>query len=154
MSVSAEDRDLLVELGRVSAAADPVPAHVLEAARAVFALRDLDSELARLVEDTMLTAAGVRSGGSDTRLLTFETDDLAIELQVSPTPGGVSLLGQVVPAPAEGASVRLESAAGVLGTAEVDELGGFRFPEVAPALVRLHVEVPGAAGVSTPWQQL
>lgn len=154
MSVSASDRHLLVELGRVASVADPVPGHVLEAARAAFALRDLDSELARLVEDTLLTAAGVRSGGSDTRLLTFETDDLAIELQVSSAAGGLTLLGQVVPAPAAGAGVRLESADRVLGSVEVDDLGGFRFTDVQPALVRLHVDVPGSASVSTPWQQL
>jgi hypothetical protein len=151
--VSPADRALLAELGRISAQADPVPPHVLAAARAAYALRDLDAELAQLVEDSSL--AGVRSGGTATRLLTFEAGDTELEVQVSYASGRATLLGQLVPAGEPGAQVRLATSAGGEGTAvEVDDLGGFRFDDLAPGLVRVRVDRPGVGGVRTAWFEI
>ena len=153
-SVSTSDRVLLLELGRVAHTADPVPDLVFDAAYAAFALRDLDAELARLVEDTSMAAAGVRSSGTDTRLLSFETEHISIELQVTSLNGRSTLLGQVVPVPLAGTSIRLDVKDGTQFTVPVDDLGGFRFDDVIPGLVRLHVTVPGAAAVTTQWAHL
>jgi hypothetical protein len=152
-TVGAADRALLEELGRVAAVADPVPPWLVEASRALFTLRDLDAELARLVEDVALAGAGVRSSGSDTRLVSFEAGGLAVDLQVTYVGGRVSLLGQLVPA-SGGERVRLDTPAGVRAVDTADELGGFRLDGLAPGLVRLHVERPGADPVTTPWMHL
>lgn len=150
MELTASDRALLQELGRIAAQADPVPDIVYASARAAFALRDLDAELAHLVEDTT-AGSGVRSGATDTRLLSFEAAALEVEIEVSYAATGATILGQVVPVPAADATVRLFTSTGEVAFGPVDEFGAFRFDGVPQGLVRLQVEAPGAAGVTTPW---
>jgi hypothetical protein len=150
VGILGKDRALLQELGRVAAQADPVPDIVYASARAAFALRDLDAELAHLVEDST-AGSGVRSGATDTRLLSFEAAALEVELEISYAAAGATILGQVVPVPAGDATVRLFTSTGEVALGPVDELGAFRFDGVPQGLVRLQVEAPGAAGVTTPW---
>lgn len=153
--LSAADEALLVHLGEVGRAVDPVPAHVLELGRAALALRDLDSELAELVADSAVEMVGVRSASAETRLLSFEAGDLAIEVQVSSVGGRPTLLGQVVPVPATaGGVIRLESQNAATATSDLDSLGDFRFDTVPDGLVRLRVELPGATAVTTTWIDL
>jgi hypothetical protein len=91
-----DDDALLTRLGLALADHDPVPADVLAGARAAFAVRDLDGELAALVFDSAfeLEPAGIRAGGGP-RLLSFEADAGGVELQVVDDDDQV--LGQVVP---------------------------------------------------------
>jgi len=153
--LTAADQALLIRLGEVGRVVDPVPDHVLELGRAALALRDLDSDLAELVADSAVELAGVRSGGSETRLLTFAAGDLAIEVQVSPGSGRLSILGQVIPVPpTAGGVIRLEMRNGARAAANLDTLGEFRFGTVPDGLVRLRVELPGATAVTTTWVSL
>lgn len=154
--LTAADQALLIRLGEVAGAVDPVPDHVLELGRAALALRDLDSELAELVADSAVELAGVRSGSTETRLLSFEAGDLAVDVQVSTAGGGrMSILGQVVPVPAPaGGVIRLESQSGAMATSDLDSLGDFRFGIVPDGLIRLRVELPGATAVTTTWIDL
>ncbi|RKS80233.1 hypothetical protein CLV35_0656 [Motilibacter peucedani] len=152
-TLGAADRALLGELGRVAAVADPVPPALIEACRALFALRDLDAELAQLVEDADLAGAGVRGASTSTRLVGYQADGLAVELQVSYVGGRVSLLGQLVPGTG-GERVRVDTPDGLGGEREVDELGCFRVDGLLPGLVRVRVERPGADPVSTSWMHL
>src|SRR5215217_3690100 len=97
------DDDLfLEELRALAAEGDPVPERVLAAARGSFTWRTIDAELAELAYDSALDVtrlAAVRSGDT-VRLLTFETPELTIELEVTDVGDRRRLLGQLVPAAA------------------------------------------------------
>lgn len=68
--------------------ADPVPEHVVADAKSLFALRDLDAELADLVADSWVDEPAVltRALVSDVRMLSFACDGLTIELDVDTDP--------------------------------------------------------------------
>jgi hypothetical protein len=79
--VTTEDDETMADLRRIANQADPVPTHVGDAARAAFATRRLDDELAELLLDSEL-ASQVRSAADDVRVLSFEAAGVSIELQV------------------------------------------------------------------------
>ena len=89
------DDDLLGEL-RTALTPDPVPAAVVEAARASFTWRSVDEELAELLSDSAdLALTGVRGTGD--RRLSFEAPQLVIEFVLVPGPRGSRLEGQLAP---------------------------------------------------------
>jgi hypothetical protein len=131
-----DDLALLGRLGRALAPHDPPPADVLTAARASFAVRDLDGELAALVFDSALELepSGIRSGGGGgSRVLSFETGTGGVELQVVGDDEG-RVLGQVVPAAA--AEVEIVAPGGS-STVATDHLGRFALERPAGGPVRL-----------------
>lgn len=81
------DDDLVDRLRSIAGQADPAPPELAAAARAAFALRTVDAELAELVRDSLDTVGATVRAGDDDRLLSFETgadgDALAVEIQVS-----------------------------------------------------------------------
>jgi hypothetical protein len=142
-----DDDELIARLGALAREADPVPDSVLEAGRAAFLLRRLDAELAELVHDSALDAAGAVRGGGE-RLLSFEGGDVTVELQVTPRADRLALLGQLVGVdPPVGLVV--ETATGRVEV-PVDEAGMFR-QEVAQGLFRLHVTPGDRSAVVTSW---
>lgn len=151
-SVDPADDAMLARLRRVAQAVDPAPPLVYEMGHAAFALRRLDAELAQLVADSSFEAAGVRGTG-ESRLLSFEAGELAVEVQVTPAGHRRGVIGQVVPPPANGI-VRLESHGGDTVTAELDGVGGFRFDDVGGGRVRFSIELPDAPPVVTTWVSL
>ena len=130
-----DDTALLRRLGRALADAAPPPPHVLAAARASFAIRDLDGELAALVFDSALELepAGIRSGGGS-RVLSFEADAGGVELQVVDGDDR-RVLGQVVPAAA--AQIEVVATDGRV-LVETDHLGRFAMerPDHGPVQLR------------------
>lgn len=103
------DEVLLAALGEAIGARQAVPPDFIAAARDAYAWRSIDAELARLAYDSSQqteAAAGLRSESASIRALSFVSQRLSIEVEI--TPG--SLLGQLIPAQP--------------GTAEVDELDG------------------------------
>lgn len=127
MKIDDDDAALLAHLGRALEPVDPPPASVVAAAKASFAMRDLDGELAALVFDSAedRTPVGVRSGATS-RLLSFEADEAGVELEVGGTDG--RLVGQLVPpTPAQ---IEVRDPAGSR-TVAADHLG--RFAVDAPA---------------------
>jgi hypothetical protein len=143
------DEALLGWLGRLAEDVDPVPAEVYRSASAAFALRDLDAELAELVDDSQAQSdalAGVR-GGADTRLLFFRAGELGFELQVTRVGERCAVLGQLVGGWAAEAQVQAPDYA---KTAVIDELGRFDF-EVPPGPCRLNLVRPGRLPVTTDW---
>ena len=147
------DEALLARLGDIGDEIDPVPESTYQLARAAFALRSVDAELAELVDDSALHAgalAGVR-GGADLRLLSYQTADLDIELQVTRQHQGHSILGQLA-----GTVVRevgVETSAGVR-TVAVDELGRFTVDGVPRGPFRLRLAGPAGTPVTTDWTTL
>ena len=56
MTDEADDNELEQELRRLAARLDPVPPEFVQAAADAFSWRDIDSELAELVSDSLLDA--------------------------------------------------------------------------------------------------
>ena len=141
------DDDALQELlGIALRQADPVPRHVIAAARGAFTWRTIDQELADLVFDSATELTGVRDHGG-TRQLTFQAPGLEIEVMVA-DPATRRLVGQLVPARA--ATVRLEGTESVLEQ-EADRFGRFTFDGAPAGPVRLTVGAPDGAAVTTDW---
>jgi hypothetical protein len=149
------DDELLDELRGIAARVDPTPEFVLSAAKAAYTWRTIDDELAELAELTFDSAleeqgAGAVRGGEGPRMLTFETPEVTIELEVTATGDTRSVVGQIVPP--EAGRVELRHAGGV-AEAEVDELGRFSLERVerGPVSVRLHRASAPDAPVVTDW---
>ncbi|GAB1515126.1 hypothetical protein [Actinophytocola sp. KF-1] len=97
----AADERLLARLRETAAEYDPVPEHVLAAARAALGTRRMDEELAALVADSALADTGVRAAAPEVRLLTFESAGVSLELQVEYRDDRVSVRGLVTGATGE-----------------------------------------------------
>ncbi len=89
------DEELGEVLRALLAAADPVPQASLQAAYESIGWRDPDSELALLDSEPALQPTYLR--GRPSRLLTFRTGGIVIDLEVSEADGHVRLLGQLDP---------------------------------------------------------
>lgn len=156
-SASLDDDALVAAVAAMLDRVDPVPSGVAELARLSFGLRDLDHELARLVADSSLEGAGaVRSGASGApRLLSFESGDLELELEVSSddtTSGDTRrLLGMVLPpGPARIEVGRVDASTSV----QTDGDGRFVVHGLEPGPMRLTCHRQGLASVRTPWTVL
>jgi hypothetical protein len=99
------DDELGEALRRILAVADPVPGAARAAASAVFSWRDIDAQLAALTSDSLTELAGAVVRGTPPRMLTFTTDALTIDLEVTELDGQVRILGQLSPARAAEVSV-------------------------------------------------
>ena len=152
MSDTSDDI-LIARLRTLANQADAPPEMVLQAARAAFLMRRIDAELAELVLDSAVDVGpvAVRAGETDAvRMLSFETDSVSIEVQVTDIDGLRSLLGLV-----SGASglVEVETAAG-RSSVDLDGLGRFSVPNVPAGAVRLHLTADTGAAVTTSWVSL
>src|SRR4051794_5203427 len=144
-------------MGELRAAADvhdAVPARVLEAARASLTWRTIDDELADLAFDSSVDASPVlvRGAGpqSDEQLLTFETNRISVDLQVTVRGEGRRLIGQL--APAGVADIEVRSAAGVVLTTRSDELGRVPALDVPAGPLSLRIQFPGQpVAIVTDW---
>ncbi|MDX2543528.1 hypothetical protein ACOT81_41855 [Streptomyces sp. WI04-05B] len=88
------DNDLLEETLRQAAAVmDPVPAQLQQTAVEAYALYSLDTRLAELAFDSLVHGIPVRGAMDPPRMLTFHTDELTVDIEVS----AHGLMGQVLP---------------------------------------------------------
>jgi hypothetical protein len=145
-----EELKLLAELVRAGQL-DPVPPELTAAAKSSFAWYTMDAELAALVYDSSeddRELAGVR-GASSTRLLTFESPALTVEVEATADGNRRRLLGQLVPPQPGRVEVRhIEGSA----SADVDEVGRFAVDDVPPGPVSLHCQGSGdSVAVTTDW---
>jgi hypothetical protein len=125
---------------------DPVPRHVIAAARGAWTWRTIDQELADLVFDSATELTGVRDL-AEARQLTFQAPGLEIEVMVA-DPASRRLVGQLVPAQAT--TVRLEGTDGAIEH-ESDRFGRFSFDDAPSGPVRLSVTTPDGTTVTTDW---
>jgi hypothetical protein len=127
-------------------APDPVPAAVVEAARAGFTWRTVDEELAELLSDSAdLALTGIR--GSADRRLAFEAPQLVIEFVLVPGPRGSRLEGQLAPPGAARIEVRH---GGSVAEIEADDHGRFVLDGVRRGPLSLRVLRGDDAPVRTP----
>jgi hypothetical protein len=136
-------------LRQVAVDRDPVPPSVLDHAMHALELRDLDTELAALVADSLDAderLALVR-GPQGTRLLTFEAPGVVVELQVTSTGDRRQLEGHV--AGAGGCELSLEHPEGTV-VISPDEHGRFQVDVVPAGRLRLHVRAEDRS-VTTTW---
>ena len=146
----AADATLLALVGEALDVSDPVPDHVLAAARGAVAWRTIDQDLADLVFDSSAELTGVRDTNA-ARQLTFRSDGLEIELMLVDS-AQRRLVGQLVPAMAT--TVCLETTATQFEQS-TDRFGRFSFDGVQTGPVR--ITVPGADGgraIATDWMLL
>jgi hypothetical protein len=162
VDVNDDDIDLADEalMGELRAAAgvhDAVPERVLAAARASLTWRTIDRDLAELADlafDSSVDASPVlvRGAGprSDEQLLTFETERVSVDLQVTVRGEGRRLMGQL--APAGVADIEVRSAAGVVVTTRSDELGRVPALDVPAGPLSLRIQFPGQpVAIVTDW---
>lgn len=118
------------------ASQDPVPSHVVDAAKAAFGWRSIDAELAQLIYDSsteQLATAGVR-GDSSGHHLRFESAALSVVLQILTEGAQRVVIGEIVPQkPAE---VQIFHPGGI-STVRTDERGRFRARDVKTGLMSL-----------------
>jgi hypothetical protein len=135
---------------------DPVPGEVVDAVTALAGQlppwRSVDDELAALVYDSELdlqSVAGVRAGRGSRRRLRFEAPELALEVEVSPSRPR-QLVCQVMPP--QPAALEVLTADGRLPE-EIDDLGSFHVPRLAPGPVSLRCRPLAERGgpVATSW---
>jgi hypothetical protein len=141
-----DDDELLERMRELARVKDPVPAEVFATARAAFALRTLDEELADLLFDSLLDEALVGIRGGTTRQLTFGVDDLTIDVDLDAD----GLVGHV--SPVGPATVELQTPERI-HDAEVDELGRFFLDQPPAGPFRLRVAIAGK-WVTTEWVNL
>lgn len=148
MNESMDDDALLDRLRSVADEADPAPRHVTEAAFAALATRRLDHELAELVADSELTAPGlVRDSRADVRLLTFESAEVSVELQLTAAGPRRSMRGLVTGA----AGTVTVQTPGDIRTAALDGGGWFTVDDLHPGPHRLHLRTADGVPVVTTW---
>ena len=153
MSWSGPDRDddsFVRELAAVMARAEPVPAHVLDQAKAAYAWRDISASIALLEYDSLLDDDGlarVRSAGSE-RTLLFRCDETVVRVAV--VDGGRRLVGHISPARYDRVEVRQGDD---VALASVDGSGRFLVEDVAAGSLSLRCRPAdrGAPVVETEW---
>ena len=148
------DEDLLVELRNAVDANLPVPDAMAGMIMAGYDITNLDASVAELIEDTRVgEVAGVRSGATasdDTRLVTFQHDDLVFELEIGPE--APQIVGHVEGGGA--GTVRFEQPAAPAPPDPVvlDDLGSFEFIVGSSRPFRLRYEpAAGDAPIVTDW---
>ena len=145
-----DDEDLLAELRGVAARVDSVPDELVAAARAAFAWRTMDAELAELVDDAPSDDArlvGMR-GDEPATLLSFEAPGLAVEIEVLVAGKRRRLLGQLVPGRPGPVEVRHR---GGLTEVTADQVGRFTADDLPPGPMSLRSQGTGGRWVETDW---
>ena len=140
-----EDEDLLDELRAAVRGAGTPTAAMADAARAAFAWRTVDAELAALTSDSLVDeTAGVRGSSAGPRDLVFEGRGATVEVARDED----CLVGQLVPAgPGQVSLLRPD---GEVERTDVDEFGRFRFERPVTGPTRLRCTTPSGVGV-TEW---
>ncbi len=149
--MSDRDDELERRLRALATEADPPPELVVASARAAFALRNLDAELAELIADSAVDDPAVltRAVVSDVRMLSFECGDVVVELDVEADPLSrrVRLSGLAVGAVGVVTIVRADSRS----TVDLADGGRFVADSVEPGPLRLELTTPDGRRVTTSW---
>jgi hypothetical protein len=147
--LTRDDIQLLAEIRELYDEIDPMPPEVVAAAKASLVWRDVDAIVAEIIEDTALTGTtGVRSAPGGPRLVTFEAEQLTVEVEVTASGDHRRVLGQLVPPASATVTVRWPDGS---RSAEADELGRFAVEGVPSGPVSIVCAAPDTAPVATSW---
>ncbi len=143
------DDDQLLELLRdAMSTAREMPAAFVDAGKAAYAWRTIDAELAALTYDSAWDAEELtltRAESAMLRTLTFTSDALTIELELTPH----EVLGQI--SPPQGGTVRLTADSEDVGTTPIDDLGFFIVRPAPRHPFRLVCQIAAGITVLTGW---
>jgi hypothetical protein len=144
-----DDEALMARIRDMFRRVDAPPAWLVEAAKLSYGLRDVDLELAALVADSEdESAVGVRAAGTTARMLTFDGEDLTIELELHAAGAGPAIIGQLVPpGPAQVDVHQVGGGASV----QADDLGRFSVDSLGSGPCRLICRRSGHKPTATPW---
>jgi hypothetical protein len=146
--MSADD-ELMEQLRRIAGEVDAPPDLVTESARAAFSVRRLDDELAELLHDSDVTAsAAVRGDRPGPRLLSFESGEVSLELQIEQVRSRLVVRGVAV---GTAGDVEVETTTTGPHAAAMDDNGWFRVVGLPVEPVRVRVHAPDGTAVSTGW---
>ena len=143
-----DDEQLMAALGEAMRAREAVPASFIQTGKNAYAWHNIDAELAQLTYDSasdLGLAAAVRSETATIRALTFTSDHLSIEVEVTED----SLVGQVVPVRA--GTIEVQAKEAVTGTIPVDEVGCFAVSPKPASPFRLRYRADDGTEVVTGW---
>jgi hypothetical protein len=143
-----DDDRLLGALSEAIKARQAVPSWFIETGKNAFAWHNIDAELAQLTYDSNVDrreAAVMRSETASIRALTFTSDHLTLELEVT----GNSLLGQLLP-PRSG-ELEIQTRTGEISTTHVDEIGCFSVDPIPDSPFRLRCRAADGTDVLTGW---
>ena len=118
------DTELEEQLRRAAARFEPVPADLMRTAVGAYTWRTIDADLAELVFDSAVDeddAALVR-GPQQARLLSFRSNGLILDIEVTATGSERGLLGQLMPPRRAAIQIRHRND---VTTVDADELGRF-----------------------------
>jgi hypothetical protein len=145
------DIELLERLGAIADIVDPVPDHVREMGRALFAFRDPDAELMQVVELDGDRLEAVRGSAPTSRLHFFEFGELSLDLELTVSAGFYDVVGVLEDPDRTGvASVTLETMSAAYTTLP-DEDGRLEVRHVPSGMVRISIERSSRPKLSTPW---
>ena len=145
------DDELMTELSAALADADNIPTGILEAAKASYTWRTVNADLDSLAlisesstgEDLL---AVVRGDSAVPRLLSFEHNDVGVEIEIS----GSVVRGQLYPV--RSGLITVVTAAGPFADARTDEMGCFVVDWPTSGPVRLRCDTEDSSFV-TDWVQ-
>jgi hypothetical protein len=144
------DDELIRVLGEVLDEDEPIPAGAVEFASQAFTWRDVNSELAELLHDSLLELVEVRDGAA-ARMLVFQAGafTLDVEHDHGALRGAVSPPGSYRIEVQEGSGRR----PGWAGAVATDETGMFEILGPVDGVIRIAVVVDGTAHaiLVTPW---
>jgi len=150
----ARDDEFIDELRGLTARFDPTPAWVTQAAREAYTWRTIDAELAALTYDSALEDAatsGVR-GVATGEVLSFETAEVTVDVEVSPAPRNRRrLVAQL--APAQAAQVEVRHREGTT-SATADPLGRFVVDGLPTGPMSLRCRLASGGELATEWTTL
>ena len=145
------DLELLDRLSTIASVVDPVPDHVREMSRALFAFRNVDAELMEVVELDGDRLEAVRGGAPTSRMHFFEFGELSLDVELTMTGGFCEVVGVVAdPGGSAGTSVTVDTM-GASFTTMPDEDGRFAVRNVPEGMVRISLDRGSRPKVATPW---
>jgi len=154
----ADDESLLDVLRDALGEVRAVPAALVRAGQKLYAVRDLDLELARLAHDSTVDhRAGLRAAeveGATVRDVTFESRSLVISLQLLPKGAQGQVIDVAEGRPLDGGpggpgTVEIRPADGEPVTATIGEHGWFAFDTVPRGRVQLLCRTAGGVNALT-----
>jgi hypothetical protein len=144
-----DDDSLLDSIRKLFETADPMPPGLPERIKFMFALRQLDAEVAWLVTVEAEAEMAARAA-EESRTITFDSDSLTIMIRIDAGPGeSIRVDGWLAPPQCRRVEIRLTDSSIVV---MADAVGRFVFPDVPRGTARVIVHAPedgpaGTAGV-------